>query len=95
MVLLWLTASRTPIFKQPSFSDHKWRTKICLEQKLSLLKKISLLPKVEVQVTVPVIVIAVITKESVEDLDIKVDDEVQAIVKSTEVMDRQTALNNH
>jgi molybdate transport system regulatory protein len=42
--------------------------------------------KVKVQITMPVTVTAVITKESVEDLDIKVGDEVEAIMKSTEVM---------
>ena len=42
--------------------------------------------KVKVQVSMPVTVTAVITKESVEDLDIKVGDEVEAIMKSTEVM---------
>ena len=42
--------------------------------------------KVKVQVTMPVTVTAVITKDAVEDLDIKVGDEVEAIVKSTEVM---------
>jgi molybdopterin-binding protein len=34
----------------------------------------------------PVTVTAVITKDAVEDLDIKVGDEVEAIVKSTEVI---------
>jgi molybdate transport system regulatory protein len=42
--------------------------------------------KVKVQVTVPVTITAVITKDAVEDLDLKVGDEVEAIVKSTEVM---------
>jgi molybdate transport system regulatory protein len=42
--------------------------------------------KVKVEVKVPVTITAVITKEAVEDLDIKVGDEVEAIVKSTEVM---------
>ncbi len=42
--------------------------------------------KVKVEVKMPVIVTAVITKDAVEDLDIKVGDEVEAIVKSTEVM---------
>jgi molybdopterin-binding protein len=42
--------------------------------------------KVKVEVKMPVTVTAVITKEAVEDLDIKVGDEVEAIVKSTEVM---------
>ena len=42
--------------------------------------------KVKVEVKVPVTVTAVITKEAVEDLDLKVGDEVEAIVKSTEIM---------
>jgi molybdate transport system regulatory protein len=42
--------------------------------------------KVKVEVTMPVTVTSVITKEAVEDLDIKVGDEVTAIVKSTEIM---------
>lgn len=42
--------------------------------------------KVKVEVKMPVTVTAVITKESVEDLDIKIGDEVTAIVKATEVM---------
>jgi len=42
--------------------------------------------KVKVEVKMPVTVTAVITKEAVEDLDIKVGDEVEAIVKSTEIM---------
>jgi molybdate transport system regulatory protein len=42
--------------------------------------------KVKVEVKMPVTVTAVITKEAAEDLDIKVGDEVTAIVKSTEIM---------
>ena len=42
--------------------------------------------KVKVEVKMPITITAVITKEAVEDLDIKVGDEVQAIMKSTEVM---------
>jgi molybdopterin-binding protein len=43
--------------------------------------------KVKVEVKMPVTVTVVITKESVEDLDINVGDEVEAIMKkSTEVM---------
>lgn len=42
--------------------------------------------KVKIEVKMPVTVTAVITKEAVEDLDIKVGDEVEAIVKSTEVI---------
>ncbi len=42
--------------------------------------------KVKVEVKLPVTVTAVITKDAVDELDIKVGDEVEAIVKSTEVM---------
>ena len=42
--------------------------------------------KVKIEVEMPVTVTAVITKDSTEELDLKVGDEVVAIVKSTEVM---------
>jgi len=42
--------------------------------------------KVKIKIKVPVTITAVITKEAVEDLDLKVGDEVHAIVKSTEVI---------
>ncbi len=42
--------------------------------------------KVKIEVKGPTIVTAVITKDAVEDLDLKVGDEVTAIVKSTEVL---------
>jgi molybdate transport system regulatory protein len=42
--------------------------------------------KVKIEVKMPTTITAVITKEAVEDLDLKVGDEVTGIVKSTEVM---------
>ncbi len=42
--------------------------------------------KVKVEIKMPVTVTAVITKESIEELGIKVGDEVTAIIKSTEIM---------
>ncbi len=42
--------------------------------------------KVKVEITIPVTVTAVITKEAVDELDIKEGDMVEAIVKSTEIM---------
>jgi molybdate transport system regulatory protein len=42
--------------------------------------------KVKIEVKVPTTITAVITKEAVEDLELKVGDEVTAIVKSTEVI---------
>jgi molybdate transport system regulatory protein len=41
---------------------------------------------VKIELTMPVTITSIITKEAVEDLDIKVGDEVNAVVKSTEVM---------
>jgi len=42
--------------------------------------------QVKVEVTVPVTVTALISKEAVDDLNIKVGDTMEAIVKATEVM---------
>jgi molybdate transport system regulatory protein len=42
--------------------------------------------KVKVEISMPMVITAVITKEAIEELDIKVGDEVSAIVKSTEIM---------
>ena len=42
--------------------------------------------KVKVEITTPAVITSVITKEAVEDLGIKVGDEVSAVIKSTEVM---------
>jgi molybdopterin-binding protein len=38
---------------------------------------------------VPATITSVITKEAVEDLDLKVGDEVEVVIKSTEVMIRK------
>jgi molybdate transport system regulatory protein len=54
--------------------------------KVTAVEKGVITAKVKVQIKVPAVVTAVITKEAVEDLDLKVGDEVEAIVKSTEVM---------
>ena len=42
--------------------------------------------KVKIRVTEPCVITAVITKESVEDMELKQDDRVDAIAKSTSVM---------
>ncbi len=54
--------------------------------KIVAVEKGVITAKVKVEVKMPVTVTAVITKDAVEDLDLKVGDEVEAIVKSTEVM---------
>lgn len=42
--------------------------------------------KVKLKIDAPVIITAVITREAAEDLNLKVGDKVQAIIKSTEVI---------
>jgi molybdate transport system regulatory protein len=54
--------------------------------KIVSIEKGVITAKVKVEVTVPITVTAVITKDAVEDLNLKVGDEVTAIMKSTEVM---------
>ena len=57
-----------------------------LKGKVVSVEKDGITAKVKIDVTVPSVVTAVITKEAVEDLKIKVGDTVEAIIKSTEVM---------
>lgn len=57
-----------------------------LKGKVVAVEKEAVTAKVKVKITVPVVVTALISREAVEDLDIKVDDEVEAVVKATEVM---------
>jgi molybdate transport system regulatory protein len=54
--------------------------------KVTAVEKDGITAKVKVEVTTPVTVTAIISKEAVEDLRIKVGDEVEAVVKATEVM---------
>jgi len=42
--------------------------------------------KVKVEIRTPIIVTALISREAIEELDIKPDDEVEAVIKATEVM---------
>jgi len=46
----------------------------------------AIMSNVKIEVTSPEIITAIITKESVEKLDLKEGDKVSAIIKSTEVM---------
>jgi len=57
-----------------------------LKGKVVSVEKGVITAKVKVEVKVPVTVTAVITKEAVEDLGLKVGDDVTAVVKSTEIM---------
>jgi molybdate transport system regulatory protein len=57
-----------------------------LKGKVTHVEKDGLMAKVKVEITVPATVTAMISKEAVEDLGIKVGDQVEAVVKATEVM---------
>jgi molybdate transport system regulatory protein len=57
-----------------------------LKGKVVSVEKDGVTAKVKVEIEVPAVVTAVITKEAVEDLGVKVGDEVNAVIKSTEVM---------
>lgn len=50
------------------------------------VEKGDIIAKIKVEVEAPVVVMALISSEAVEDLDIKPGDEVEAVVKATEVM---------
>jgi molybdate transport system regulatory protein len=57
-----------------------------LKGKVTHVEKNGLMAKVKVELTMPATVTAMISKEAVEDLGIKVGDQVEAVVKATEVM---------
>jgi molybdopterin-binding protein len=41
---------------------------------------------VKIEITTPAIITSMITKEAVEDLDLKEGDKVEAVIKATEIM---------
>ena len=57
-----------------------------LKGRVVSVEKDGLMAKVKIEVTAPASVTALISKEAVEDLGIAVGDQVEAIVKATEVM---------
>jgi molybdate transport system regulatory protein len=57
-----------------------------LKGKIVSVEKGVITAKVKVEIKMPATITAVITKEAVEDLGLKVGDEVTAIVKSTEII---------
>jgi len=57
-----------------------------LKGKVISVEKDQINGKVKIEISVPAVVTAIITKEAIEDLQIKVGDEVEAIIKSSEVM---------
>ena len=57
-----------------------------LTGKVEDVKLGEVMASIKIEITEPGVITAVITRESVEDLDLKEGDEVKAIIKSTEVM---------
>ncbi|NWG10269.1 TOBE domain-containing protein [Candidatus Bathyarchaeota archaeon] len=57
-----------------------------LKGKVLAVQKEGLTAMIKVQLMVPAVVTSLISKEAVEDLNIKVGDEVEAVIKATEVM---------
>jgi molybdate transport system regulatory protein len=57
-----------------------------LKGKVVAVEKDNITGKVKIEIKVPTTITAVITKEAIDELDIKMGDEVEAIVKSTDVM---------
>jgi molybdopterin-binding protein len=57
-----------------------------LKGRVVAVEKDGLMAKIKVEITVPVSVTAIFSKEAVEDLGTKVGDQIEAVVKATEVM---------
>lgn len=57
-----------------------------LKGKVTVVEKNGVMALVKINVTEPAQVTALVSREAVEDLKIKVGDEVEAVVKATEVM---------
>jgi molybdopterin-binding protein len=54
--------------------------------KVTKVKKDTIVGLVEIELTMPARITSVITADSIDELNLKVGDEVQAVVKATEVM---------
>jgi molybdopterin-binding protein len=57
-----------------------------LKGKVTSIEKNGVMALVKINVTKPALVAALISREAVEDLKVKVGDEVEAVIKATEVM---------
>ena len=57
-----------------------------LKGKVKAVEKGDVTAKVKIEITTPTLVTALISREAVEELDIKVGDEVEAVINATEVM---------
>jgi molybdopterin-binding protein len=57
-----------------------------LRGKVTVVKKDGIMAMVKIKITEPTLITALVSREAVEDLKIKVGDEAEAVVKATEVM---------
>jgi molybdate transport system regulatory protein len=57
-----------------------------LKGKVLAVEKEAVIAKIRVEITVPAVVTALISREAIDELNLKVGDEVEAVVKATEVM---------
>jgi molybdopterin-binding protein len=57
-----------------------------MKGKITKIKKDSIVGLIEIEISVPARVTSVITADSIEEMGLKVGDEVDAVIKSTEVM---------
>ena len=57
-----------------------------MKGKITKIKKDSIVGSVEIELSMPAKVTSVITSDSIEEMDLKVGDVVNAVIKSTEVM---------
>jgi molybdate transport system regulatory protein len=54
--------------------------------KITKIKKDTIVGSVEIELSLPAKVTSVITADSIDEMNLKVGDEVQAVIKATEVM---------
>jgi molybdopterin-binding protein len=57
-----------------------------IKGKVTKIKKDSIVGLVEIELSIPATVTSVITSDSIDEMSLKVGDEVSAVIKSTEVM---------
>jgi molybdate transport system regulatory protein len=57
-----------------------------LKGKVEAVDKGIITAKVKIKIEAPALITAIISKEAVEELDVKVGDTIEAVIKATEVM---------
>lgn len=72
--------------KYPEVNVLKLSARNRMKGKVVAVEKGVITAKVKIEISVPATITAVITKEAVEDLDLKVGDKVEAIIKSTGII---------